>query len=221
VQFVDREFLAGYFRGRSVAIVGSGPGAAGNADRIEACDIVVRVNNYKLTPETGKRCDVHYAFYGSSIGKSVRDLKRDGVTLCMCKCPNGQPIESEWHRKNKKMLGIDFRYIYRLRESYWFCPTYVPSSEEFRESFALLGNHIPSTGFSAIWTILGLPSGPIFVTGFDFFTSGIHNLDEPWRHKNTDDPIGHRPDIEKAQFRIMLDKDSRLSIDKTLQGMMK
>jgi hypothetical protein len=38
----------------------------------------------------------------------------------------------------------------------------------------------------------------VFLTGFDFFTSRIHNVNETWRAKNLDDPIRHEPERERV-----------------------
>ena len=85
-------------QGRRVALVGSGPGVLDNRPGfIDSHDVVVRVNNYKLSPAAGARTDVFYSFFGSSIRKSVEELKRDGVDLCVCKCPNAQFMQSAWH----------------------------------------------------------------------------------------------------------------------------
>jgi hypothetical protein len=48
-------------------------------------------------------------------------------------------MDSEWHRKNDKPHGVDFRYIYRDRRNWWFCPTYVPTLDEFMAVFDMLG----------------------------------------------------------------------------------
>jgi hypothetical protein len=94
--------------------------------------IVVRVNNYKTSRAAGFRTDVTFSpFFGSSIRKTADELKRDGVILCMCKLPDAKPIESEWHRKNGKDIGVDFRPHYRRRKDWWFCDTYVPTVDEF------------------------------------------------------------------------------------------
>lgn len=158
----------------------------------------MRVNNYKLSRSAGFRTDCHYSFYGSSIRKTREELQHDGVTLCMCKCPNAHAIESEWHRRNNKMIGVDYRPHYRRREGFWFTETYVPTVDEFMVAFRVLGNHMPTTGFAAIFDILSFGPKSVFLTGFDFFTSGIHNVNEPWRAKNLDDPIRHEPERERA-----------------------
>jgi hypothetical protein len=197
--FCDKEYVRGIFKGKTVAIVGSGPSVLDNRPGyIDSHDVVVRISNYKLYEETGLRTDVHYSFYGSSIRKPRQELIDDGVYLCMCKCPNSRPIESQWHERNGKTKGIDYRYIYHERRDWWFCPTYVPTDDEFMSHFYLLGGHVPTTGFSAILDILSYEPESVYLTGFDFFTSKVHNVDESWRKNNPADPIGHVP---LAEFR--------------------
>lgn len=196
--FSDRKRLEEFFHGKTVAIVASGPGCLDNEPGfIDSHDIVVRVNNHKLTEGTGFRTDVHYSFYGMSIKKTAEELQAEGVKLILCKCPNDKFIESPWHKRMGKPHGVDFRYIYEERKNWWFCPTYVPTTEEFLASFDLLGQHIPSTGFSAVLLIHSLKPKSIYLTGFDFFSSRVHNTDEPWRPGNPNDPIGHSPERER------------------------
>jgi hypothetical protein len=199
MRFCDREAVVRRFAGKSVAVVGSGPGVLRNEPGlVDSHDVVVRVNNYKTSPAAGFRTDVFYSFFGTSIKKSAAELQADGVQLCLCKCPDAKFMESEWHRRNNKPHGVDFRYIYRGRADWWFCDTYVPSLPEFLASFDLLERHIPSTGFSALLLIQSLAPRSLFLTGFDFFASRVHNVDEPWRPGNPEDPIGHAPELERA-----------------------
>ncbi len=200
--FVDREHLRRVFHAERIAIVGSGPGSLDNEPGfVDSHDVVVRVNNYKTGFRQGSRCDVFYSFFGGSIKKDRADLEQNGVKLCVCKCPDAKFMESEWHQKNHKPHGVDFRYIYEHRRGWWFCPTYIPSSEEFVASFDLLQHHIPSTGFSALLLVKSFEPASIFLTGFDFFASRVHNVNEPWRPGNPDDPIGHAPELERAWLR--------------------
>lgn len=203
-----------------MAIVGSGPGVLDNRPGfIDSHDIVVRVNNYKLSEAAGHRADVFYSFFGVSIRKTATELRRDGVKLCMCKCPNGQPIRSDWHSQQRRMNGVDFAYIYQNRENWWFCDTYVPDNEEFLVAFKLLGKHVPTTGFSAVHTILGFRPESVYLTGFDFFASGIHNVNEPWRPGNPDDPIKHEP-LREFAWLIGRRTSHPLSFDRRLTEMM-
>src|SRR3990167_2813051 len=199
MRFVSRSEVRSRFEGKSVAIVGSGPGCAENEPGlIDGHDVVVRVNNYRLTGGTGKRTDIFYSFFGTSIKKTADELKRDGISLCLCKCPDAHAIESEWHRAHDKMIGVDFRWIYEKRTAWWFCDTFIPSKDEFLATFELLGRHIPTTGFAAIIDVLSFNPRGIYLTRFDFFRSGLHNVNEPWCEKNNDDPIGHVPERELA-----------------------
>ncbi|MES2634016.1 MAG: hypothetical protein V4669_13665 [Pseudomonadota bacterium] len=215
---IDFDQAASFFCGKSVAIVGSGPGCAENEPGfVDSHDVVVRVSNYKTGPAQGFRCDVHYSFYGTSIKTSREQLIADGVKLCMCKLPDSQPIESAWHRQNGKLLGIDYRYIYRLRADWWPCDVFIPDDARFLAKFDLLGKHQPTTGFAAILDVLECEPRELFLTGFDGFTSGVHNVNEPWREKNTDDPIGHRPDLELKWLR---ENRHRFTADKRLAALL-
>ncbi len=224
MRFVDRDEVAARFRGKRVAVVGSAPTCLDNAPGfIDAHDLVVRVNNYKtrgFERQVGARTDVHYSFYGSSVRKSAAELAADGVMLCMAKCPDARPIESAWHVARAKHAGIDFRYIYRNRRDWWFCDTYVPTVERFRESFAVLGNHIPTTGFAALYEICDFDCS-VYVTGFDFFASGVHNVDEAWRPGAPDDPIGHVP-AREAQWlaRAARAEPDRITLDPSLRDLL-
>lgn len=197
MDFCNKAHVREVLKDKIVCIVGSGPGSLSNElGFVDSHECVVRVNNYKLIGGTGKRTDVFYSFFGSSIKKNSLNLKHDGVKLCMAKCPNTQIIESEWHRKNNAMNGVDFRMIYERRKDWWFCPTYVPTKAEFMKHFKLLGGHIPTTGFSALLDILSYNPAHVYITGFDFFESKLHNLNERWNPVNETDPICHVPHEE-------------------------
>jgi hypothetical protein len=218
--FCDKEYVRNIFKDKTVAIVGSGPSVLDNRPGyIDSHDIVVRISNYKLYEETGIRTDVHYSFYGTSIKKSRQELIEDGVYLCMCKCLNSKPINSPWHDKYGKSKGIDYRYIYQDRRNWWFCPTYIPTDDEFLAHFDLLGGHVPTTGFAAILDILSYEPKSIYLTGFDFFTSKVHNVDENWRKNNPSDPIGHVP---LSEFRWLEKNIKKYSIktDSALRRML-
>lgn len=220
MRFVSFDEVRPRFAGKRVAVVGSAPSVLANAPGlVDGHEVIVRVNNYKTGPAQGVRCDVHYAFYGSSIRKSAKDLQADGVTLCMNKCPDGKPIESEWHERNGHRRGIDFRWIYAARKSWWFCDTFVPTAERFLESFELLGRRVPTTGFAAILDVLACAPKSVYLTGFDFFTSKKHNVNERWRPGDPEDPIGHRPDLERAWLRLNARRQP-LKFDTTLKKML-
>jgi hypothetical protein len=126
-------------------------------------------------------------------------------------------MESEWHRNHQKMAGVDFRYIYQKREGWWFCPTYIPTVEEFLQSFRLMGNRVPTTGFQALLDILSYKPKSVYMTGFDFFESKIHNVNERWKAANPDDPIGHSPEAEKGWLELNIGI-LPITMDKRLQS---
>ncbi len=200
MRFISRAETAARFAGRTVAIVGSGPGVLDNpAGMIDGHDIVVRVNNYGVRPPaTGTRTDVFHSVFGRSIRKTRAELEADGVTLCMCKCPDAMPFESPWHVDRGRLGGIDFRRIYARRQDWWFCDTYVPTVSEFLRGFDLLGGHVPTSGFAAILDVASFAPAAVYLTGFDFFRSGVHDVDRRWRPGNPNDPIGHVPERELA-----------------------
>lgn len=220
MNFCDRAAVEKMLAGKRVALVGSGPTVLDNAPGlIDSHDVIVRINNFKLTPETGSRTDVFYSFFGSSIKKTATELYAGGVRLCLCKCPDAQFMDSRWHRQHRKMNGVDFRYIYRLRSSWWFCPTYVPTVAEFMRLFDLLGGHIPTTGFAALLDILSYEPASIYMTGFDFFSSKLHNVDERWRSGDPSDPVGHVPARERAWLASA--NEPRLILDSALVALLK
>ncbi len=197
----SREDVAPFISGRSVALVGSGPGSLRNAPGfVDGHDTVVRVNNYRVGSAQGTRCDIHYSFFGTSIRKTAAELKRDGVKLCICKCPDAKIMDSAWHTQKQKPNGVDFRYIYENRAAWWFGPVYVPTLAEFMMHFHLLGGHIPTTGFAALLDVLSYGPRSVYMTGFDFFQSGLHNVNETWKPGDPSDPIGHDPAAERAWF---------------------
>lgn len=230
--FSDFSKIVGMFRPERVAIVGSGPSALENDPGfIDSFSVVVRVNNYKTkgvkggiqydySASLGKRTDVFYSFFGSSIGKTSEELKADGVTLCMSKLPNSRPIESEWHVRRGKLEGIDYRPHYRRREDWWFCPTFVPLDSHFLEIFELLKKHQATTGFSAIHDFVKVRPKQLYITGFDFFESKIHNVDEQHRIKNFDDPIGHYPQLEKEFVLKWARENDWIHLDKHLRRLL-
>jgi len=217
MDFIDEEYLYEFFNGKSVAIVGSAPSCKRNEPYfIDSHDIVVRVNNYKLSRGSGVETHVHYSFYGNSIKKTQEDLIIDGVKLCMCKCPDGKIMSSPWHAKRMRLFGVDYRYIYGLRKDFWFCDTYIPEMDVFMKKFKLLGKHVPTTGFAAILDILRFDPESVYLTGFDFFASKIHNVDEKWKAGDPSDPVKHMPELELKWLVENVDKYP-ITLDETLR----
>ena len=60
--------------------------------------------------------------------------------------------------------------------------------------------------------ILDCQPRSVYLTGFDFFTSGVHNVNEKWKPGDPTDPIGHRPEMELAWLAANLE-NYPLSVD--------
>jgi hypothetical protein len=225
--------LVNIFKGKRVVIVGSAPSGRelNTKDKIESYDEVIRVNNYKtkgvdlkgrpydFSRELGIRTDYHYSFYGGSIRKTAEDLK--GIKGHLCKCPNDDCHVTDWHRERNQQQGGDFRPIYRRRKDFWIAPVYIPEKDHYMKLFDALGNHVPSTGFACIWELLQCQCKELYVTGFDWMTSRLHNVDELWRPGNQDDPIKHVWDEEVKLMRRWVFEYPELEIDSKIRELVK
>ena len=222
MKLLSKNDIVNIFKGKRVVVIGSAPSVLKNDGRhINGFDYVIRINNYKIDgfeKRVGTRTDVFYSFFGSSIKKKREDLKRDGVKFCMCKCPDAFCFEHKYE-KDPKNRGSDYRWIYENRKSWWFTPVYIPTLKQFMTIFKLMGNHVPTTGFSCVYELIECKPKELYVTGFDGFTSHIHNVNEHWRQKNLDDPIRHMPQVEMQFLKEFAKEFNFVSLDKTIQDL--
>ena len=181
-----------FFKNKKVIILGSAPSVVETqADFINNFDIVVRLNNYKFFNEC-KRVDVYYSYFGMSIKKTSDDIINDNVKLIMCKyplCDWGNAIEGHsgnWTNvyKNKRYKAVDY---------------YIPINEYFKRNYNLL-KRIQTTGLASILDILRFKPSFIYISGFDFFTSKKHNINEAWK----DGDGNHDLEKEKCLIKMML-----------------
>lgn len=215
--------IQNFFKGKRVAIIGSAPCVLeNNGGHIDSYDEVIRVNNYKIKPfqnHVGSRCDIHYAFYGSSIRKRMEQLKTDGVKFCMCKCPDDLCFDHhkmvDWDQHNR---GGNYKWIYENRKDWWFTDIYVPDRKAFMDYMGLLKGHVPTTGFSCILDLLQCECKELYITGFDGFKSKVHNINESWRDKKERfDPVCHEPDKEMELIKHYNDTMENVKVDMHLQ----
>jgi hypothetical protein len=86
------------------------------------------------------------------------------------------------HNHGRVQLGISGNWKPFFRKE-WFwtkLPTYIVSREDFIRNFRML-NRILTTGMSAVVDICRFRPKELYVTGFDFFDSGKHEIDQPWK----------------------------------------
>ena len=217
------------FKGKRVVLVGSAPsGRLNKGHIIDQYDCIVRVNNYKVkgidkygrhydyTAQLGNRTDYHFSFYGGSIRKTPAELKADGIKAHLCKCPNAQCHVTEWARKNNQTQGGDFRPLYRRRKGFWIKPVYIPQRDHYLELFNTLNKRVPSTGFYAIWELLLCNPRELYITGFDFMQSKIHNVNEAWLKGRQDDPIRHDWQAEPKLLKKWINEKPFIKCDETL-----
>jgi hypothetical protein len=226
--YIDLNNVKERFKDKEVIIIGSAPSCLQNTRNfVESFDEIVRINNYKTkgidkrgnhydyTDKVGERTDYHFSFYGGSVKKTQADLRK--IKAHLCKCPNDVCHITEWAKQNGQIQGGDFRPLYRRREGFWVAPVYIPEKYHYLKLFRHLDDHVPTTGFYAIWEIMRCKPKRLYITGFDFFSSGVHNVDEKWKAGKKEDPICHVPEKEKEILKAWYRDNDWFEIDMHLK----
>lgn len=177
IEQLTEEYVMNYFKGKTVLVLGSAK-CVGllKPDFMDTFEIIVRCNNYKIF-NACTRTDVYYSFLGGSIKKSMDDIVKDGAKFVFCRCPD---MNFAAHVNGKYIPGksFDARPVYEQRKNWFKLPYYIQTYKNYRRNYALC-DRLLSTGVSAIIDVLRYDPARLFVAGFDFFTTLIHNVDEP------------------------------------------
>jgi len=192
-----------YIKDKSVIILGSAPSVVENTDLfINSFQIIVRLNNYKIFNDS-TRTDIYYSYFGRNIKKTKNDLIKDKIKYIMCKYP-----VSNW---GKRIDGLqdDWSWVYEYRKGYFVIPYYIPTDKDFKSNFDLL-DRVPTTGVSAILDILRFKPKYMHVTGFDFFQSGKHNINEKWDNSGNHNLEGERKLIKKLHTENKINVDNNI-----------
>ena len=207
------EKLEKFFDNKSVVVVGSAPSVLINSGKnIDSFDIVVRINKIKTGFEEliGNRTTILYSYFGKNIRV---DLNEHKIDLLMCKYPDADIrgwVDGLIHPGQCE----DFQWVYEYRKGYWKYPVWIPSKSRFKKNWNKLGGYIPTTGFCAVLDILQFSPRLVYMTGFDFFETKIHNINEKWNKKR--DGGGHHFNKEYEAFKKLFRTDKRLQIDSYL-----
>jgi len=173
---LDEKYVNDFFKGKSVLILGSAPCVIDlDPDFMESFDIIVRSNNYKNF-NACTRTDVYYSFLGGSVKKNIDDIVADGAKFIFCRCPNA---DFSKHVDGKYIPGksFDARFVYELRKDWFKLPYFVQTMKNYRRNYSLI-DRLLTTGVSSIVDIMRYDPGRLYVAGFEFFTTLIHNVDE-------------------------------------------
>ncbi len=182
-KMMSKEEVRDIFKGKRVVILGSAPSVLENKrSEIDSYDVIVRMNNYDLSKyadRIGSRTDVYFFFGGTSVRKTWESLRDDGAKYLYSRLPY---CDFRNHNAGKIQLGISGNWMsFFQKEWFWTrLPTYIVSRDDFIRNFKIL-NRILTTGMSAVVDIARYAPKELYVTGFDFFDSGIHEIDVPWK----------------------------------------
>lgn len=205
----DRE-IKKIIEGKKVVILGSAPSVLKNdGEYINSFDLIVRINNYKMfgfEKYVGNRTDIFYSYFGRNIKKENSELLNDGVKLIMSKYPNN---DFTGHTSGQVIQGISdtCKWVYDLRQDWWKFPVWIPKLRYFRENYNRI-DRIPTTGMSAVLDILRFSPCLLYITGFDFMRSKIHNVDEAWN-----DGDGNHDHMAESKLMATLDNNPVISFD--------
>lgn len=210
--------VAKFFRKKSVIILGSAPSVIKvDADFMDSFDIIVRLNNYKHF-NSCTRTDVYYSMMGGSIMKTNGELKKDGVKFIFCKNPFRKIIVRNPGGSVNHLQSQDCRTPYMNNRSSrvkWFeLPYFLQTLKNWKWITGRI-NKVTTTGLAAIVDIYRYRPSKMHIAGFDFFASGLHNINIPSHIK----PWPKHHDF-KAEFLFVRDfvaEHKNITVDDTLQ----
>ena len=162
----DFEYIKNRVEENSVLIVGGGPDAnLLDVYQYQDYDFIVRLNNFKYANDC-KRTDIWYSYFGRNIKAMEDRVKEEDIPFIVCKYP----------------VNKEFAWVHEFRKEAWKTMDAVVAIPNEIQSFQTNNPFgiSPTCGFSAIFTFLAMNPGKLTIVGFDFFESGVHNLDENW-----------------------------------------
>jgi hypothetical protein len=178
------------------------------------------MNNYdidKYSDSIGSRTDIYYSFFGCSIKKNQDDFIREGVKLIISRLPY---VNFTKHNSGKTENGKsgDWRKFIDSKPDDYFgnIPLYINSLSNFIDIYNIL-SRVPSTGVQCIFDIFRFSPKSLYVTGFDFFKSGKHNIDEDWKSNDGNHNIIGEEILVKSLYEL---SRGDILLDNHMLGMM-
>lgn len=213
---VPRLYVDRMIRGKRVVVIGSAPSALRNrGEDIDGYDTIIRVNNYDLGRDSnslGTRTDIYYSFFGSSIKHTAEQLRKEKVQVLVSKIPYADYTRHYAYGRDERHGVLNFKKYYdnwRWRG----LPIYIPRTTDLIDECALIGRMM-SSGVSAIKFALSCEPKSLYVTGFDFFASGIHDHHARWRNGAG----GHATHKEREYVKSLYKKSGGVLVpDETLK----
>jgi hypothetical protein len=154
---------------RSVAVVGNAGTLGGLrlGDAIDACDLVIRLNNFRtrgFEAAVGRRTDVFLSSFFTDIDYGREELHGCRLVAAV-PCAVRRNRRDAVHHRHAEHILLGMRALGRST-------LHAPADSTYRSTAAELCA-VPSTGFMAIRFALGLRGiERLLVTGFSFFAGG-------------------------------------------------
>jgi hypothetical protein len=215
------------FKGKRIAVVGPATSAfnTGKGGYIDGFDLVVRVNKSALTIEAGK---------------SSADIGTRTDILFHCFLENmhsgGGPLDFAMYRRQGVQYVINPRNEWSgLRNTFNFYkkylaaqPTYVLPRKLYNDINQSLPSHRPTTGYSALCTLLESDFSELYITGFTFFKTAYgdgyrDDMKQATQARDFMQGVGlHNPDMEYEAFKKRLARHAgkNVQMDATLRGIL-
>ncbi len=210
-----------YLKGKKVSIVGPAPSVIGSKQgaRIDRSDVVVRTNQAlpimdDIKHDIGTRCDVIYHCMNTTPKAggliNVEMLLSNGVTWLAAPYARRGRFHNAATAFEKDNEG-------RLN--------YHNVDNAFYDSVYKYMGTMPNTGIMAIIDLLAHDVASVYVTGFTFFKGGYHK-----HYRNGRSEAHTLAEMKKAGchriepqidfMQMVKNKDSRLSVDETLDSIL-
>jgi hypothetical protein len=204
------------FHGASLAIVGNAGYLAqlGQGVRIDACDLVLRMNNFRTAGferQVGRRCDIFCSAFYHDVDLKRPELREPRFIVASIPANFRKLPDCKIHTRGGEWITAGLVTLGRR-------VAYVPGVDDFAARIARFGRY-PTTGAMAILLALEqlLPvCKSVYLTGFSFFDGPSHYYSsQPIVPRNHDLPA------ERALLRTLLMPaiaSGRVTLDPIMHG---